>query len=316
MDHRGRGQRPPEAAMRKERALVSRQFGLILRNQALAAGFTSRNIEGKLRRSEWKALYRGVYADTSFPSSWRQAVLAAIFRAGPGTAASGTCAAALLDLPGFHRGSIEVTGPHHLRNAPFVARIGSIPEDHRTRIGSIPCTNAARTLLDIAGRVGRIHLEDALDDALRRRLTSLPRLKWMVNGVSGRGRPGIAVLRDAIKERDDGRAIPESVLESRLWRPLGRLGVARPERQFPIVYEGTEYRLDYAFPHAMVAVEAQSYRWHSSKSAWERDMEKANVLQILGWRPIYVTWADLHDRKRTVFHQLRRLLLPTLFDNS
>jgi len=64
----------------------------------------------------------------------------------------------------------------------------------------------------------------------------------------------------------------------------------------------------------MVAVEAQGYRWHSSKTAWQHDLDKSNILQLLGWHPIYITWSDLYDRKRPVFHHLRRLLLPELFD--
>ena len=295
--------------------LLARQFGLIIRDQALKVGFTSRHIDGKLQRKEWKALYRGVYADTSFPSTWKQTVLAAVFRGGEGTVASGRCAAALLDLPGFHPGRVEVTSPHHVRNVPFVAHLLNVPSDEQTRVGPITCTNAARTLLDLAGQVRQQQLEDALDDALRRKLTSLPRLKRMINQLDGRGRRGIARLREAIDDRDDGRPIPESVLESRMWRPLRRLGVPAPQRQYPITCDGRKYRIDFAFPHVLVAVEAQSLRWHTDLNARKRDMDKANAIQACGWRgPIYITWADINDPERKTFNLLRRILLPNLFE--
>ena len=294
--------------------MLARQFGTIRRDQALGSGMNPRHIDGRLRRGEWKRLYNGVYADTAAASTWKQSVLAAVFKGGDGTVASGPCAAALLKLAGFHPGMVEVSSPHRMRNVPFVVRSTTVPPEQRTTVGPIPCTSAARTLLDVAGVVTCRHLEDALDDALRRKLTSLPRLKLMLAGIDGRGRRGIAVLREAIRERDDGRPIPASVLESRLWRPLHRLGAPRPERQMPIVFENREYRIDYAFPSAMVAVEAQSYKWHTSRSAWEQDLEKANALQVLGWKPFYVKWNDLLDPKRETFHKLRRLLLPQLFN--
>lgn len=315
VEHRSGGQRPPESALKRERTLLARQFGLIRRDQALDAGFTSRNIDGKIRRKEWRALYRGVYVDTSFPSTWQQSVLAAVFRGGPGTVASGTCAAALLELPGFRLEGVEVTSPRQMRDVPFRAHVGDLPPDLQTMVGPIPCTRADRTLLDVANRVSQQHLEDALDDALRRNLTSLPKLKGMVNRLDGRGRSGIERLRRAIRERDDGRPIPESVLESRLWRPLHHLGAPRPERQLAVSYEGIVYRIDYAFPHAMVAIEAHGYRWHASKKAWDHDREKTNIIQLLGWRPFVVTWKDLYDPAGKAFNQLRQLLIPPLFEN-
>lgn len=295
--------------------LLSRQFGLIVRDQALEIGFTSRHIEGKLRRREWKALYRGVYADTSFPSRWKQTVLAAVFRGGVSTVASGRCAAALLELPGFEPRGIEVSTPHDVRNVPFIAHLVAIASDEQTFIGPIPCTNAGRTLLDLAGAISRQQLEDALDDVLRRKLISLPRLKWIINELDGRGRDGIGRLREAVRERSDGKPIPESVLETRLWRPLKHLGAPAPMRQYPVRYDGHNYRIDFAFPHAKVAVEAQSLRWHTDLSARKRDMDKANAIQACGWRgPIYVTWDDMYDTTRKTFNLLHQMLLPNLFE--
>jgi very-short-patch-repair endonuclease len=175
------------------------------------------------------------------------------------------------------------------------------------RIGSIPVTDATRTLLDLAAQVDISRLEVALDDALRRRLTSLPRLKWLLSTV-GRGKKGSAILREFVAERCDNGPIPESVLETRLWKPLTRLGVPPPIKQHPVL-DG-RYRIDFAFPHAMVAVEAQSYTWHSSRASWERDIEKHNALTELGWTVIYLTWTDLREDPRGSIARLRDLLLP------
>lgn len=302
------GQSPKARTARRCREVLSRQLGLITRDQTLSLGLTERQIEGLLSTGKWVALFPAVYADAASTSSWRRSVLAAVFHGGPHAVASGRCAAALLSLPGFRPAKIEITTPRQLKGAPFGTRRGLIPPEQITRIGPIPLTDASRTLLDIAGSVPDKVLEDSVDDALRRSITSLPRLKWLLHSLDGKGKKGSATLRRLVHERSDGQPIPESVFETRLWRPLCRLGVPRPIRQHPVA-DG-KYRIDFAFPHAMVAVEAQSYTWHSSRSAWERDIDKCNTLTTLGWTVVYVTWSDLREGLDATIERLRDLLLP------
>lgn len=282
-------------------------MGLITRRQAIAFGYTERQIGRLVKNGAWQKLYPGIYADASSPPSWRRSVLAAVMHAGPGAAASGACAAAVQGLAGFRPGLIEVTAPRGMSGVSYRARRARLPENLITKVGPIPVTDAARTLLDLCGDVRARKVEDALDDALRRGLTSLPRLKWMLRTV-GKGKKGSATLRKLVMERVDTGPIPESVLETRLWRPLTKLGVPPPIRQHPI--DGGRYRIDFAFPHAMVAVEAQSFTWHSSRTSWERDIHKSNALTTLGWTVIYVTWSDLRDNLDDTVARLRDLLLP------
>ena len=224
--------------------------------------------------------------------------------------ASGACAAALLGLPGFRPGHIEITTPKQLTKTPFKVRRAHIPEQQRTRIGPIPVTDATRTLLDLAAVADERVLEDAVDDALRRSLTSLPRLRWIIRTAGGKGKKGSSELWKIVEDRTLGGPVPESVLETRMWKPLCRLGVPRPVRQYEVLSEGRRYRIDFAFPHAMVAIEAQGFRWHSSPSALERDAEKHNALALLGWKVIYVTWRDMKEGRDEMMQLLRDMLLP------
>jgi hypothetical protein len=241
-----------------------------------------RQIDARIARGECIGLYPGIYAEGSSHASWRRSVLAAVYRGGPAAAASGRCAAALLSLPGFHQGRIEITTPRQLRDVPFVARRGSIPPDQVTRIGPIPVADATRTLLDISAVASEAVVEDALDDALRRSLTSLPRLEWLLRTFAGKGRKGSVVLRSLVEQRSHDGPIPESVLETRLWKPLTRLGVPHPIRQHEVEWANNRYRIDFAFPHAMVAVEAQSHRWHSSRSSIQNGLEVEAFVEGLG----------------------------------
>ena len=311
MTHGNGGQSPKARAARRCREALSKQLGLIRRDQALASGLSERQIETLLANNDWTRLYPSIYASSSSAPSWRRSVLAAVFRAGPDAVASGHTAAALLSLPGFRPGKIEITTPRQLKAVPFATHRGVIPNDQVTRVGPIPSTDATRTLLDLAAEVPAAALEIALDDALRRSLTSFSRLKWLLR-CSGNGRKGSPTLRRLIQDREDGGPIPESVLETRLWKPLTRLGVPRPIRQHEVEWDGQRFRIDFAFPHAMVAVEAQSYTWHSSRKAWERDIDKHNALTALGWAVNYVTWSDLRGDLDATVTRLRDLLLPRL----
>lgn len=75
-------------------------------------------------------------------------------------------------------------------------------------------------------------------------------------------------------------------------------------------WAGDRYRIDFAFPHAMVGVEAQGYRWHSSPTALQHDADKHNALVVLGWNVIYLTWKDVREDRDETMTLLRDLLLP------
>jgi very-short-patch-repair endonuclease len=165
------------------------------------------------------------------------------------------------------------------------------------RMGPIPVTTPARTLIDLAGVVSADALEEALDDALRRRIVTIPKLDERVAAAGAV--KGVKVLRALIADR--GPAPPaESVLETRLVRLLKRAGMS-PVLQYP-VRKGARVVgvIDLAFPNARVGVEADGYRWHSGRTRWQRDLRRRNELTALGWRIVHVTWTDLHEHPRAV----------------
>ena len=254
-------------------------------------------------------MFPAVYADSASTPSWRRSVLAATFYGGLEAAASGVCAAALHSFPGFPATQIEITTPRQLRKAPFRTRRGAIPEGQIVRVGPLRVTDASRTLLDVAASTPQEALEEAVDTALRRSLTTLSRLRWILR-TCGTSKRGASSLKRIVEMRSHERAIPESVLETRLWRPLCKLGVPPPVPQFAV--SNGRYRIDFAFPHAMVAVEAQGYAYHSSRKAWEKDIDKLNALTAMGWSVVYLTWNDVNDDLSTTVARLQELLLPRL----
>lgn len=195
---------------------------------------------------------------------------------------------------------IEITLPRGRRfssDGVVVHRVLDLDRADLMVVEAIPTTTPTRTLIDLAGVLPADAVEEALDDALRRRLTSISRLQWRLRDLGTKGRPGIAVIRRLI----DGRSnvgVPQSVLETRLLRLVKRARLSRPECQHQIRDERGRLVgiVDFAYPQARLAIEVDGYRWHSGRARWEYDLGRRNKLTRLGWRILHVTATDIEQR--------------------
>jgi len=179
-----------------------------------------------------------------------------------------------------------------------------------TEIDGVPVTKIERTLLDLSGVSDPDSLEEAVDCALRRRLTTVSRLRLRLR--SGSGRHGIKKLRSILAERDDKGRPSASAFETRLNRLLLRSGL--PAMREYTIWDGGEFvaRVDFCFPDSKLIIEADGYRWHSGRRAWQRDRERRNRLTELGWTVIQATWTDLMQRPAQTIERIRNLLQPRL----
>ena len=82
-----------------------------------------------------------------------------------------------------------------------------------------------------------------------------------------------------------------------------------PVRQYEI-RDGRKViaRLDFAFPEQRIAVEADSYRWHSGRIPWERELNRRNELRRRGWLVIHVTDRQMRERPSRVIGDVREAL--------
>src|SRR5690242_13026626 len=167
---------------------AARQHGVFSRDQALACGMSRATITRRVDAGAWVRVYPGVYRLAGAPVTWKQSLLAACLAWGDGVAVSHRAAAALHELIGFKPGRIELIVPRKRERA--------LPHNvHRPRyldtvdvmtLDTIRVTRPARTLIDLATCVDSDLLEEALDDALRRRLVSLPRLRMRMTELGAR----------------------------------------------------------------------------------------------------------------------------------
>lgn len=290
--------------------LAAQQHSLIGREQALAHGITIRQIESRLRTGRWTIAARGVYRVAGSVRTWEQRLLAAVFAAGVGAAASRRSAAALWQLPGFPAGPIEVTQGRGLSVRASRRHESRFLPAHQVRIvNSIPTVAVERTLLDLCGTVQPGRAERALDNALSMGLTTVQRLGLMLAETGRRGRPGTALIRELLAVRSADYVPPASALEALVVAVLEAHGVEQPLRQDRV--GGTTApigRVDFVFPAARLVIEADSRRHHSSWLDIEADHRRDLLLAAAGWRVIRVNWHQLMQEPELFVSALRATL--------
>jgi hypothetical protein len=150
---------------------------VIGRGEAVAAGLTEEAIARLVRSRQWRKLLPGAYLVGGAPLTWYSRLEATQSWLGPMCMFSHRTAGALLELDEVPSGFVEVAIPTAKR-APGVIVHRLAPENRplsRTAKG-YRITEVERTLLDLFAVLPRRHAELAMEDALRRRLTSLDRL--------------------------------------------------------------------------------------------------------------------------------------------
>ena len=144
-------------------------------------------------------------------------------------------------------------------------------------------TSPARTLLDVAAHRADERLLPLVERAILEGLVD----SEQVRDVVGRnpGRRGSRRLAEALDNAGS------SALERRVDAILRGSGLPPYERELPV----GRFRLDFAWPQDLVAIESDGRRWHSGGADFERDRAKTNYLTARGWRVLRVTWSDLDD---------------------
>lgn len=275
-------------------AIARRNHAVITAASAASCGISHDRLRWATDHGALERVHPTVYRVAGAPRTWEQRVLLAVLAAGPGALASHRSAAALWGLDGSTRGVPEFVTPRHLRSRAELGRAHESTDLHLaqpTERLAIPCTGLVRTLVDLGAVVPGERLQQAIDDAIRRRLCSWEDLLHALARHSRRGRRGVGPLR-AILEECYGTVIPDSRFNRLVERLLVDSGLPQPEIEHRIVdASGVEVaRVDLAYPPQRVALELDSRRYHLSVAAFETDRPRQNRLEVLGWTVLRYTW--------------------------
>lgn len=150
-------------------------------------------------------------------------------------------------------------------------------------------TGPAWTAVEVARTLRRPRALATLDAALHVQACTRGELESVIR--EHKGRRGIVGVRELIAFVD-GRA--ESAMESETRLVFIDNQVAEPELQYCIVdLYGKVWRVDFAWPAAMLVAEYDSVQWHQGREALLHDRLKTARLQECGWLTVPVTVDDV-----------------------
>jgi hypothetical protein len=160
------------------------------------------------------------------------------------------------------------------------------------------------TAVEVARTLRRPRALATLDAALHAGACTVADLDVAVR--EQKGRRGIVRVRELLAYAD-GRA--ESPMESEARLVFIDGGLPAPELQYEIVDRcGDLWRVDFAWPDAMVVAEYESMEWHASEEALRHDRTKTARLQECDWTVVPIVVDDVRqhpwDLVGRMFHHL------------
>ncbi len=291
-------------APRRVAVIAGRQHGAINVHQLLEAGLSRETVARWASKGLLHREFRGVYRVGHRAPSTDARYMAAVLACGPQAALAGEAAAFAF---GLLRGSApprpEVASPADRRVPGVVThRVGSLDAADTILLRGIPTTTVARTLVDLAGRLDATRLGAVCHEAQVRYRVGARQVEASM--ARHPHPPGVARLRGIF-------AGDLAVTLSKLERDF--LAVLRAER-LPKPHTnrvaGGGY-VDCRWPEHRLTVELDSYRYHHTRHAWERDRRREREARARGDEFRRYTYGDVVEDSGLMLAELQRLLPAT-----
>ena len=265
--------------------LAARQDGIVTWRQLITLGVGRGVIARRVQRGTLCALHTGVYLWAAPTPTFRGRARAAVFCAGDGAWATHHASTALWAIRPEPAGPIDVTViGRRLRARGVRGREASSlsARDVRT-IDGIPVTAPARALLEVAPELTARELADAVERAQIKRLVTAQDIAGAIERAPGRA--GVAAMRAILEEP----AFTRSVAERRLVALLRAAKLPVP------VFNGSAegYEVDVLWRRERVVMEFDSYAFHATRAAQQRDRERTAALQRARYVVLRTTWVEL-----------------------
>jgi hypothetical protein len=179
-------------------------------------------------------------------------------------------------------------------------RVGAPLNRIKGRLATAP----AWTAVELARTLRRPRALGVLDAALRCKCCTRDDLSNVIR--EQKGRRGIVKIREIV-EYADGRA--ESPMESEARLVFIDGGLPMPELQYEITdRHGKLWRVDFAWPDAMLVAEYDSVEWHADPDAFKHDRLKQARLRECGWLSDSMTVDDIRRYPTELVARLRGYL--------
>jgi hypothetical protein len=265
--------------------LANGKKGLVGREALLAAGLSEGQVDWRVQSGLLIPEYEGIYRLGHRAPNLESSYLAAVLACGEGAVLSGRAAAYLYGLVKGRAPGPQVTTTRYAKPpGVIVHRKRFIHPRDITDYRGIPVTTVPRTVADMAGDSAPSDLALLFHEA-RIRFGVRPEY---VEAVLARGRiRGAAKLRRVIW--GDERVLL-SELERGFIALLEEHGLPLPQTNIP---KGAHW-VDCWWAELKLTVELDTYRYHGTRYAWEKDQRRERVARKRGDYRRYV-WGDVFE---------------------
>lgn len=300
------------AARRQVELAAQRAHGVLHRADALASGMSIAQIDRRVRRGQWVP---GPVHGTLLLSDFADEPISVLAAA---TSIMGSLAyrESALALWGLVEAPPEpVLVVDRRRNARAVTTVTSSAFERlpSTRRRGIPTVTLETGLCSMASVSTKSDLDMLIDEALRRRLTTIDRVLATVDVLLPTLRRGRRLLEGLRSERSCSQGTPLSDWSRRFSDRLVRSGLERPDLEWRVVTATGELvaQVDLAYPTHRYAIELDSVAFHLDRMAFEEDRRRDLALGQLGWRVDRFTWDLCRTDWALVVRSVRTRLAST-----
>ena len=281
---------------------AGRQRGVVLREQLVAAGLSTGQIDRLVASGHLIAVHPGVYLvghRAVHPLGYETAALLACR---PHALLSHHTVARLLEVPVPAGGAIHVTVVGRSRRSldgVMVHALKHLPRWELRRHDGLPITSPSLTLLDLAGVLRPNELIEALNEARVQRLVTDAQLHASLRAHPNRR--GARALRHLLTT-ERGPRIVRSRAERIALRVLRGHDLEPDESDAQI----GPYRVDFLFRPERLIVEVDGYAFHSTPKRFVDDRRRTAYLAAHNFQVFPLTWDDLHEGAGEAMGRLRR----------
>lgn len=285
-------------------AVAARQAGVFTRQQALAEGWTPRQVQRRMAARRWVRV-AGSGLALAAPGRTAFQLASAAWLTWPDCVVSHRTAAVLHGLPVSAGGDAHVISHRGRRSARAIeVHVLPLGDDEMVQASGGRATTLVRTVTDCLRTFDR---DDALDLyawVSSRELVDRETLHRLAD--RDLGRHGSPALREVLRRTATG-AVSEA--ELKLHALLDDAGIsgwvagARVSDRAGVI--GV---VDLLFEAERVVVEVDGWRAHSSREAFARDRLRQNRLVQAEYQVLRYTWDDLVHRPQKVIADIRQAL--------
>jgi putative AbiEi antitoxin of type IV toxin-antitoxin system len=270
-----------------------------LRKQLLAAGISKEEIRRRIQKGTLLVVHRGVYRVGHKAPSIEARYLAAVLACGDDAVLSGEAAGYLWGLIKGTAPPPEVTAPKRRKVRGVRTRHARRGEIEATTWRGIPITTVPRTLVDLSSLLQLEDLARACHEAGVLHRTTPRQVEQVLTK-----RPNTAGAKQLRRVMRGDVHVTLSRLERKFVQRLKENAL-----DLPITNKSADgRRVDCRWREHNLTVELDSYRYHSSRHAWEQDRRREREAHARGDDFRRYTPYDVFDAPEQMLAELRGLL--------